>query len=57
MWFLVWFQFMNNDLNYHQLSQHPDRGECMRARDDAKVLVTSPTIMVQCFEVISEQAG
>ena len=54
MWFLVWFQFINNNLNYHQLSQHSDRGECMRARDDAKVLVTSPNIMVQCFEVIPE---
>ena len=51
MWFLMWMQFFNNDLNYHQLSQHPNRVECMKARDEAKVLVTARTIMVQCFEV------
>jgi len=51
VWFLMWMQFFNNDLRYHQLSQHSDRVECMKARDDAKVLVTARTIMVQCFEV------
>jgi len=43
---------MNNDLQYHQLSQHSDRSACMKAKDDAMVLVTASTIMVQCFEVI-----
>lgn len=51
MWFLVWMQFSNNNLMYHQLSQHDTQIECMKARDDAKVLVTARTIMVQCFEV------
>jgi len=51
MWFLIWMQFFNSDLRYHQLSQHENQIECMQARDDAKVLVTSSTIMVQCFEV------
>ena len=51
MWFLIWMQFFNNDLKYYQISQHPNQIECMKARTEAKVLVTSSTIMVQCFEV------
>ena len=51
MWFLLWMQFFQNTLKYHQLSQHDTQIECMKAKDDAKVLVTSSTIMVQCFEV------
>jgi hypothetical protein len=44
-------QFFNSTLKYHQLSQHDTQIECMKARDEAKVLVTARTIMVQCFEV------
>ena len=51
MFFLVWLQFFNGELKYHQLSQHTNQIECMKAKDGAKVLVTSSTIMVQCFEV------
>ena len=51
MFFLIWMQFVNNDLRYYQISQHDSQIECMKAKADAKVLVTSSTIMVQCLEV------
>jgi len=54
MFFLIWMQFYNNDLKYYQLSQHSTLGECAMARDDAMVLVTARTIMVECFEVVPE---
>ena len=51
MWFLVWFQFINNDLTYYQISNFPTQDECLKAKNTAQVLVTSSTITVECFEV------
>ena len=51
VYFLLWFQFINNDLQYYQLSQFDTEAECLKAKDTAQVLVTSSTITVECFEV------
>jgi len=55
MWFLVWFQFMNNDLTHYQLGQFPTEMLCEEAKEDAVVLITGSTTAVYCFEAISQQ--
>ncbi len=52
MWFLVWFMFTNNRLEYYQLEQLPTEKECQEALEKAKVLITNSTTVVYCFEVI-----
>ena len=52
MWLLIWFQLMNNKLQYYQIGQYPTQNECMSAKNNAMVLVTGSSIMVHCFEVI-----
>ena len=52
MWFLVWFMFTNNNLEYYQLAQLSTEQECEDALDDAKVLITNSTTVVYCFEVV-----
>tara|TARA_R110000803_G_scaffold73648_1_gene137538 strand:+ start:481 stop:645 length:165 start_codon:yes stop_codon:yes gene_type:complete len=54
MWFLVWFQFMNNNLEYYQLGQFAGPMLCEEAKKEALVLITSSTMSVYCFEVIPE---
>ena len=54
MWFLVWFMFTNNRLEYYQLEQLPTEKECQEALEKAKVLITHSTTVVYCFEVIPE---
>tara|TARA_R110000765_G_scaffold249130_1_gene350908 strand:- start:483 stop:656 length:174 start_codon:yes stop_codon:yes gene_type:complete len=51
VYFLLWFQFINNDLHYYQLSQFSTEAECFTAKETAQVLVTDSTITVECFEV------
>ena len=52
MFFLVWFMFTNNQLEYYQLDQLSTKQECNEALEDAKVLITNSTTVVYCFEVI-----
>ena len=54
MWILVWFMFTNGALEHYELGQFRTSEECQMSLDDAKVLVTSSTIAVYCFEVTSE---
>ena len=54
MFFLVWFMFTNNKLEYYQLAQLSTEQECNEALADAKVLITNSTTVVYCFEVIPE---
>jgi hypothetical protein len=51
MWILVWFMFTNGTLEHYELGQFRTSEACQKALDDAKVLVTSNTIAVYCFEV------
>ena len=55
MWILVWFMFTNGTLEHYELGQFQTREACQKASDDAKVLVTSSTIAVYCFEVTTEK--
>ena len=55
MWFLVWFQFMNNDLTHYQLGQFTTEILCEDAKKDAMVLIVSSTTSVYCFEAIPNQ--
>jgi hypothetical protein len=54
MWFLVWFMFTNNKLEYYQLAQLSTEQEFYETLEDAKVLITNSTTVVYCFEVIPE---
>ena len=51
VYFLLWFQFINNDLHYYQLSQFSTEAECFTAKETAQVLVTDSTITVECLKV------
>lgn len=51
MWLLLWFQLINNDLHYYQLSQFSTEAECFTAKETAQVLVTDSTITVECLKV------
>ena len=55
MWFLVWFQFINNDLTHYQLGQFTTEMLCEDAKEDAMVLIVSSTTSVYCFEAIPNQ--
>ena len=55
MWFLVWFQFINNDLTHYQLGQFTTEILCEDAKKDAMVLIISSTTSVYCFEAIPNQ--
>tara|TARA_R110000744_G_scaffold340915_1_gene446213 strand:- start:36 stop:203 length:168 start_codon:yes stop_codon:yes gene_type:complete len=50
MWFLFWFQFMNNDLTSYPLGQFSSEMLCEDAKEDATVLITSSTTAMYCFE-------
>jgi hypothetical protein len=52
MWFLVWFQVMNNNFEHYQLGQFPTQLLCEAAEDTAKVLITTSSTAVYCFEII-----
>ena len=52
MWFLIWFQVMNNNIENYQLNQFTTENECREALEDAKVLITTSQTTVYCFEVI-----
>jgi hypothetical protein len=52
MWFLVWFQVMNNNIEHYELNQFTTENECREALEDAKVLITTSQTTVYCFEVI-----
>jgi hypothetical protein len=54
MWFLVWFMFTNNKLEYYQLEQLTTEVECKEELERAKVLITNSTTVVYCFEVVPE---
>lgn len=54
MWFLVWFMFTNSNLKHYQLEQFPTELECKEGLERAKVLITSSTTVVYCFEVLPE---
>jgi len=54
MWFLVWFQFMNNSLEHYQLGQFTTEVLCEEAKEKSLVLITHSTTSVYCFEVIPE---
>jgi hypothetical protein len=54
MWFLVWFMFTNNKVEYYQLAQVPTEAECNEALKESKVLITNSTTVVYCFEVVPE---
>tara|TARA_R110002167_G_scaffold301683_1_gene505990 strand:+ start:465 stop:629 length:165 start_codon:yes stop_codon:yes gene_type:complete len=54
MFFLVWFMFTNNKIDYYQLGQFPTESACKEALEEAKVLITSSTKSVLCFEVVPE---
>jgi len=54
MWFLVWFMFTNNKLEYYQLEQLTTEAECREELELAKVLITNSTTVVYCFEVVPE---
>ena len=54
MWFLVWFQVVNNNIDHYQLNQFTTEVECAEALEDAKVLITTSQTTVYCFEVIPE---
>ncbi len=51
MWFLVWFQLMNGQLDYYQLGWYDSERECRDAREKAVVLMTTNNSAVECFEV------
>ncbi len=55
MWFLVWFQFINNDLTHYQLGQFTTEMICEDAKKDAIVLITGSTTSMYCFEAIPNQ--
>ena len=57
MWFLVWFQIMNNKVTHYELGQFGDSSSCARAKDEAKVLITNSNIVTYCFEILPEQEG
>jgi hypothetical protein len=52
LWFLIWFQVINNNIEHYQLNQFPTENECEEALEDAKVLITTSQTTVYCFEVI-----
>ncbi len=52
MWIAVWFMFTNGTLEHYELGQFQTSEACQKAMVDAKVLITSSTIAVYCFEVI-----
>ena len=51
MFFLVWFQFINNNLHSYEIGQFPSEVLCEDAKDEASVLITSRTTALYCFEV------
>tara|TARA_R110000787_G_scaffold1012_1_gene3684 strand:- start:1 stop:174 length:174 start_codon:yes stop_codon:yes gene_type:complete len=51
MWVLVWFQIINNNVNHYELGQFADSSSCVRAKEDAKVLITDSNTITYCFEV------
>ena len=54
MWFLVWFQFVNNTLDHYVLGQYPNIAVCAKEKERSLVLVNKRTTAVYCFEVIPE---
>jgi len=57
MWFLVWFQVMNNNFVHYQLGQFPTQAICEVAEEKARVLITTSHTAVYCFEVVLKQKG
>ena len=51
MWVLVWFQIINTDVNHYELGQFEDNSSCIRAKDDAKVLITATNTVTYCFQI------
>tara|TARA_R110000851_G_scaffold329107_1_gene500696 strand:+ start:550 stop:723 length:174 start_codon:yes stop_codon:yes gene_type:complete len=51
MWVLVWFQIINNNVNHYELGQFADSSSCVRAKEDAKVLITDSNTITYCFGV------
>jgi hypothetical protein len=54
MWFLVWFMFSNSNIENYQLGQFSTEVGCQNALKEAKVLITTSTTVVYCFEVVPE---
>ena len=51
MWVLVWFQLLNNTVNHFELGQFEDNSSCVRAKDEAKVLITDSNTVTYCFQI------
>lgn len=54
MWFLFWFQFINNDLTSYNLGQFPTEMICEAEKKKAVVLITGSTTAMYCFEAKSK---
>ena len=51
MWVLMFFQFVNNNLDHYQIGQYATEEECRVEEERATVLVTTRNISLYCFEV------
>jgi hypothetical protein len=50
MWFLFWFQLINNNITSYNLGQFPTEELCMDEKKDAVVLITGSNTALYCFE-------
>ena len=55
MWFLIWFQLMNGQLDYYQVGNtYSSLEECNKEKETASVLVTSRNAGLFCLEAYRE---
>ena len=54
MWFLFWFQLINNNITSYNLGQFPTEELCKSAKEEATVLITGSTTALYCFEAKSK---
>jgi len=50
IWFLLWVQFINNNLTSYNLGHFPSEALCEDAKYEASVLITSSTTALYCFK-------
>ena len=50
MWFLFFFQFLNNNLTEYQIDQFSTEIMCEAEKKKAVVLITGSTTTLHCFE-------
>jgi len=51
VWLLVWFQLINNNVTHYELGQFISEEDCVKAKEEAVVLITNSSTTLYCFEI------